>query len=209
MTQSDPTIGRFFIALLPPAAIQAEVTQIKHYFKEHHNSQAALRSPPHITLQAPFLWPLAQIPKLHRQIQSFAQTRSPLPITLSGFAAFPPRVIYIDVERTEALVDLQQDLATHLQRELDIEDPKANTRAFRPHMTVAFRDLSVKQFKSAWPQFQQQAYDQSFTATELTLLSHDGRKWSVGTLYPLAAGGEISPAPKPYRVAGLDAPETH
>lgn len=182
----DPTIGRFFVALLPPEPIQADVTQIKQQFKETYNSSAALRSPPHITLQAPFEWPLAEIPKLHRQLRAFAESRSPLEVDLSGFAAFPPRVIYIDVMKTVELASLQRDLADHLRHTLAIDDPKAKTRAFRPHMTVAFRDLSVKQFKAAWPLFQERIYEQTFIVTELTVLQHDGRRWLVHYRYPFS-----------------------
>ncbi len=184
MSSADPTIGRFFIALLPPESIQTEVTEIKQYFKAHYQSSAALRSPPHITLQAPFQWPLSQIPQLHQQLQIFVHTCSPLTITLSGFAAFSPRVIFVDIDRTPELVTLQGTLADHLQHTLQIEDPKAKTRAFRPHLTVAFRDLSVKQFKLAWPEFQDRAYERQFQSTDLTLLSHDGRRWIVSNTYP-------------------------
>ena len=187
MMATDPTLGRFFIALLPPESIRTEVTEIKQYFKEHYQSTAALRSPPHITLQAPFQWSLSQIPQLHQQLKTFIQPYSPLPITLSGFAAFSPRVIFIDVHRTPELVTLQRELSDHLQRTLQIEDPKAKTRTFRPHMTVAFRDLSVKSFKLAWPEFRDRAYERQFRATDLTLLSHDGRRWLVSTTYPFGS----------------------
>lgn len=192
MTSLDPTIGRFFIALLPPETIQAEITEIKQIFKDRYNSGAALRSPPHITLQPPFQWPLAEIPRLHRQLQEFVPTLAPLPISLSGFAAFPPRVIFVDVHLTPALAALQQDLGEHLRQTLQIEDPQAKTRPFHPHMTVAFRDLTVKQFKLAWSEFQSRPYDRHFLAADLTLLSHDGRRWLVSNTYPFRGDCEAA-----------------
>ncbi len=47
----------FFIAVLPPKEIQAEVTRFKEYAAGHFHSSRALRSPPHITLISPFQWP--------------------------------------------------------------------------------------------------------------------------------------------------------
>lgn len=38
---------RLFLALLPPPALQEQVTAIKQQFAEQFASQAALRSPPH------------------------------------------------------------------------------------------------------------------------------------------------------------------
>jgi 2'-5' RNA ligase len=49
-------MSRFFIALLPPQMIQDYANQIKQYFAEQYTSQGAQKSPPHITLQPPFVW---------------------------------------------------------------------------------------------------------------------------------------------------------
>jgi 2'-5' RNA ligase len=94
---------RFFIALVPPSDIQQQITQIKLYFAEHYNSRGALNSPPHVTLQPPFDWPVADVPQLEESLRAFAATQSPIPVTLSGFAAFAPRVIYADVLTLPAL----------------------------------------------------------------------------------------------------------
>lgn len=167
-----------FIALLPPAEIQAEVTQIKQYFADRYDSRAALKSPPHITLQPPFEWANANLSVLEEHIGMFASGRELVPVTLDGFAAFPPRVIYVNVLKSRELLNLQAELMAHVEK-LGIVDKVSKTRSFAPHMTVAFRDLTKQNFKIAWQEFQQRQIHFEFTATDITLLVHDRRRWNV------------------------------
>jgi len=144
---------RFFIALVPPSDIQHHITEIKLYFAEHYNTRGALNSPPHVTLQPPFEWPAAEVPKLEESLKEFAANRLPIFVTLSGFAAFDPRVIYVDVVKSPALLEMQQDLMSYLEANLGIVDRISQTRPFVPHMTVAFRDLTQENFQAAWLEF--------------------------------------------------------
>lgn len=179
--------NRFFIALLPPPDIQAQVNAIKQHFSDRYDSRAALKSPPHITLQPPFELPSANLPALKQCLSTFANHREPVPVKLSGFAAFPPRVIYINVLKTQELLMLQTDLMAYLETALEIVDPVSKSRPFSPHMTVAFRDLTRQNFKAAWPEFQQQALQFEFRANYLTLLLHDGKRWNVSDEFPFLA----------------------
>lgn len=168
---------RFFIALLPPPDIQDYANSIKQHFSDRYHSRAALKSPPHITLQPPFERLAAQVPALKQCLTTFANNQQSVPITLSGFAAFPPRVIYINVLQTQELLTLQRDLMTYLEAHVGIIT--VATRAFSPHLTVAFRDLTRQNFKAAWSEFQHQQLHCEFTADYLTLLLHDGKRWNV------------------------------
>lgn len=175
---------RFFIALLPSREIQDYANEIKQYFSDRFNSRAAQKSPPHITLQPPFEWLIEDLPQLEQQLSTFALVHSPFPVTLQGFAAFPPRVIYINVVKTAELLALQQALMTALETSLGIIDPKAKTRPFAPHMTVAFRDLTRQSFKIAWPDFQSRSLYFEWIVSSLTLLIHDGQRWTVCQEFP-------------------------
>lgn len=172
-----PAKSRYFIALIPPPPIQAAATALKEYFREHYRSQAALRSPPHITLQAPFEWPDAERDRLLSTLAAFQPTVTQVPITLSGFGAFPPRVIFLAVEPTAELMQLQSELSQYLADQAEIVDPRSRDRPFRPHLTVAFRDLKPAAFRRAWPEFAHQPADYTFTASTFTLLRHTGREW--------------------------------
>lgn len=168
-----------FIALLPPPNIQAYANEIKQYFAEHYNSRRAQKSPPHITLQPPFRWADDHLSCLEISLREFANQQQPLLVTLDGFNAFAPRVIYIDVVRSQELLTLQADLMTHMETNLGIVNKVGKKRPFAPHMTVAFRDLTRQNFKAAWPEFANRQLHFEFTADKLTLLLHDGKQWKI------------------------------
>lgn len=170
---------RFFIALLPPQDVQEEITQIKQYFANIYNSKAALKSPPHVTLQPPFIWDIEDLSRLEEQLQAFCYSHGSLSMILDGFAAFKPRVIYIDVFKTPELLALQQALMSHLASSLAIVDPVSNSRPFAPHLTVAFRDLTKPNFHQAWSEFQHKPIQFEFMINHLTLLSHNGKMWEI------------------------------
>lgn len=177
---------RFFIALLPPPNVQAEATAIKEYFQTRYQSQGALRSPPHVTLQPPFEWAKDDLNRLSETLAAFALQQAPIPMTLSGFSAFPPRVIFIDVVKTPELLAVQSALMTYLETTLGIVDAQSKNRKFAPHLTVAFRDLKPGAFRQAWPEFESRPFHAQFVVPELTLLIHNGQRWQVDQNFPFS-----------------------
>lgn len=185
MTPDSSGSARFFVALLPPQALQDEITAIKHDIWQRFGSEAALKSPPHITLQPPFQWPIGQIDELDQHLANFAQTQSTVPIQLEGFSAFAPRVLYIDVVKTDELMAIQPDLMAHLEATCGIVDRVAKGRPFAPHVTVGFRDLAPAAFHQAWAEFCDRPFAADFVAQALTLLRHDGQTWQISSQFPL------------------------
>ncbi|MEO0376939.1 MAG: 2'-5' RNA ligase family protein [Cyanobacteria bacterium P01_A01_bin.17] len=189
-------MARYFIALLPPDDIQAEVCGIKQYFSDHYHSRKAFNSPPHITLQPPFEWSQS-VPEDEKDAENFTPTelvdglnefaasQAPVSIQLSGFAAFAPRVIYINVLKTSALATLQTEVIRYFASRWGIIDRAAKGRAFVPHMTVAFRDLTKQNFWAGWAEFKDRSFEAQFKVTVLTLLRHTGQRWEVHQNFPL------------------------
>ena len=175
----------FFVALLPPPPVQEVANQIKQHFATVYNSRAALKSPPHITLQPPFQWELEKLSLLKETLTNFAQNHSPVTIVLDGFSAFKPRVIYIKVLTTEELLAIQQNLLAELESSLGIKDKASKTRSFSPHITVAYRDLTKQNFRKAWPEFEQRSLSFQFQIAQLTLLMHNGKNWQIHTEFSL------------------------
>jgi 2'-5' RNA ligase len=177
---------RFFIALLPPQAIQDQATEVKEYFAQNYKSKHALKSPPHITLQPPFEWLLDEVAMIEQCLKTFAQTQTPIPITLKGFGAFIPRVIYINVLKTPELLAVQKNLMNSLEELLGIVHQVSKTRPFSPHMTVAFSDLTQQNFRIAWNEFEHREFEHEFIVSHLTLLIHNGKKWNIHDEFPFS-----------------------
>lgn len=177
---------RYFLALLPPEAIQEEVLRIQQTFAKQYHSRKALNSPPHITLQAPFDWPSTSTSAAQQTTTALAQGLAewtnhlkPLPIQLSGFGVFAPRVIYVHVQCTPALLTLHTQLQTYCAEVWNIKDTRSQHRPFIPHITVAFRDLTRANFHASWPHFQDRPFEHHFTVTALTLLKHNSQRWET------------------------------
>lgn len=185
-------MNRFFIALLPPKHVQEYAHQIQQHFATNYASSGALNSPPHITLQPPFVCEYTNILLIEQALKEFAQHQQPVPIILNGFAAFSQHVIYIDVVKSPELINLQSRLLAYMKNSWGIYDAKSQNHRFTPHITVAFRDLTRENFQAAWPIFQQRQVNFEFTATNLTLLHHDGRLWCVQRDFPFSATDFVS-----------------
>jgi 2'-5' RNA ligase len=169
----------YFIALLPPKNVQEIATKIKQEFAEKYQSKAALKSPPHITLQAPFEWDKHRVDLLEDCLREFTQVESEIPLILNGFAAFKPRVIYMNVLKTPELLTIQKNLTNYLESSLNIVDQRSKNRPFSPHLTVGFRDLTKDNFHQAWLKFEHQPIYFEFTIATLTLLIHNGHCWQI------------------------------
>lgn len=174
-----PGTQLFFIALLPPDEVQQVANEIKNHFAEVYNSRAALKSPPHITLQPPFEWKPEDLPILTEHLKYFGQNHSSIPIILDGFAAFKPRVIYINVQKTPELLFVQKNLMNSLESSLEILHLPSKNRPFSPHLTVAYKDLTKANFYKAWQEFLTRSLRFEFMITKLTLLIHQQKKWEI------------------------------
>lgn len=185
----------FFVAILPPEAIQQELRQIQIQIAQTYGVRGALRSPPHITLVPPFSLaspvsgPPEAIDALQAKLAALASHQAPLPLQLRGFAAFVPRVIYVHVTPTPALLQLQASLQEHFPPR-----PRApGVHRFVPHITVAFRDLSPVRFHQIWPEYQGRSLQLDFTALGLTLLRHRPPQPSTQIPSPASLDGLADP----------------
>ena len=176
MKSSNP-IHLLFIALVPDERIQKEATRFKEYAAAHFHSSRALNAPPHITLISPFKLPENEMEGLYEALEPFASEETVFLLGLKNFSCFPPRVIFVDVERKIELLSLQNRLEAYLTEALGVALKRH--RDFNPHMTVAFKDLSRKAFPEAWAYFSQMEYEREFLADALALLEHNGKRWEV------------------------------
>lgn len=170
-------IGLYFVALIPPDDIAKEVKAFKELAASRFHSRRALTSPAHITLQPPFKWPENRIGEIISLLEQFAPTVSPFEQELRDFNCFKPRVVFVDVVLNDALKNLAARLQDTLRPLLGEEN--IDSRPYRPHITVAFKDLKPYWFYRAWEYFSEQSYQRTFTADALCLLQHNGKEWEV------------------------------
>ncbi|MDX2217368.1 MAG: 2'-5' RNA ligase family protein [Oculatellaceae cyanobacterium bins.114] len=176
--------SRFFIALLPPQTIQDYANEVIQSLGDRYHTGVS-KAPPHVTLQPPFEWSVARQPDLETCLSSFAIQHNAVPVQLSGFGAFPPRVLYINVLKTPQLLALQTNLMATLETQLAIANPQSKQRPFSPHLTVASRNLTRQTFNQAWEELRSHPVEFEFVGDRLTLLIHTGKHWRVEQEFPL------------------------
>jgi 2'-5' RNA ligase len=170
---------RYFIAIIPPEPIYTTALSWKHFFAEHYQSKAALKSPPHITLHMPFVWKKRKQQELMHALQDFAGRQTPFEISVKDFAAFVPRVIFMQILKSEALLEMQQELIIHLKKTLHLFNANYKAQGFTPHLTLAFRDLKKRLFESALNEVKNKKFESRFLVKEIVLLKHNGKYWEV------------------------------
>ena len=169
----------YFYALIPPEDIQADVTKVKLDFKKRFESVHSLKSPPHITLIPPFRYKLASEGKLIKALDDFASIEVAFKQKLHDFGFFPPRVIFINVDKSEDLKRLFHKFKKYMDAKLNISSLTRGGIRFTPHMTVAHRDLTKENFNKAKPQYENKHISFEFEVNEINLLRHDGKRWGI------------------------------
>lgn len=169
--------ARYFIAILLPSGITEEVKNLQEDLKQRFNTKAALRSPPHITLHMPFRWKIGREAELELSLSKFFGALFPFQLSLDGYGCFPPRVIFINVIKSNELIDCQRELSRYCRLNLGLFNATRVDQPFHPHVTLAFRDLRKPAFKLAWEEVRNRSYQATFDVGSVCLLQHDGYQW--------------------------------
>ena len=172
-------LGLYFIALVPEEPAYIELMLLKNEVNDRFNSKAALRSPPHITLHMPFQWKEEKEIKLINALTGLVKEQTTIMLHLKDFGAFPPRVIYVNVEENESLNGLQSGVLNLARSKWHIYPRSSLSRPFKPHITIAFRDLKKAQFIEAWSEFKQRKYNADVVINHVCLLKHNGKSWDI------------------------------
>ena len=105
-------------------------------------------------------------------------------LSISGYGAFKPRVVYLSIIKNYKLESLQKTLTGICIEKLDINISR--NKPFSPHMTLAFRDLSPQMFYKAWEKYKFDSFQASFKAKSLFLLKHNGKCWDIVYEFPFS-----------------------
>ena len=168
----------YFIALVLPPELNQVILQLKKWMQEGWGCKVGLKSLAHITLIPPFWMAEEKEVPLQQDIETLSRQFKPFAISTNNFNCFKPRTIFIEPVLTESLKKLKKEtdqfFKTHTQY-----GAKIDNRPFHPHITIATRDLRKSAFAEAWPQLENKTFEQTFTATGISLLKHNGQVWDV------------------------------
>lgn len=176
-----PDQNLFFVALIPVREIREQVTLIEKDFANRFNSFKALKVPAHITLKAPFTCNDNAKHELLSWFTDLKLRQKQFSIQLKNFAAFHNKnspVIYINPIVTQDLTRLQDEFITGFSSLFPAYLHQVDV-SFKPHMTVAYRDLTPDMFKKAWNEYQHKSFEALFEVNAIHLMKHNSKKWEL------------------------------
>ena len=175
----------YFLAIIPPEPLLPLLWELKHEVARKFASSAALRSPPHITLHMPFKMKEKKRDALISGINQLTGKLTPLRVELDGFDSFPPKVIYIKVEASQELIKVQQAIASFMAKKMSILNASYKKQPFKPHLTIAFRDLKKAEYHKAWDYYRERPFKTACLVDHIALLKHDGKRWEEDVKFRL------------------------
>ena len=171
----------FFIALIPFRHLREQIILIEKDFAKRFNSFKALKVPAHITLKAPFTCNDNAMHELLTWFYDLKFFQKQFTVQLKDYAAFHNKnapVVYINPIATSDLMRLQKELITGFRSMFPAYLNNVDI-AFKPHMTVAYRDLTPDMFEKAWKEYEHKSFDAMFDVNAVHLMKHNSVKWEL------------------------------
>jgi 2'-5' RNA ligase len=171
----------FFIALIPDRDLREKINFLKNDFAKRFSSSKALKVYPHITLKAPFKCNDNGKEELLSWFSGLRIFQKKFSLRLKDFGAFHNRnnpVVFINPIVTQELLRMQDELIAGFSG-LFPGDLHPVDVSFKPHVTIAYRDLTPEMFEKAWKEYQHKSFDAIFDVHALYLLQHDTKKWNL------------------------------
>lgn len=178
----------YFIAIIPDESTCEKVTSIKQDFAGRFQSKKALRVVPHITLKSPFRLPDSNKVFLLDWFKDLTVTVNVFEQGLNGFGCFTSSrnpVIFIKPETNTSLMQLQNEVMTNFRKSFPQFESVSAEINYKPHMTVAYRDLLLTEFEKAWQEYEHKNFIASFEVKDFCLLQHIQKKWEVMSTHRL------------------------
>jgi 2'-5' RNA ligase len=177
----------YFIALIPKRELREMINAFKSDFANRFHSQKALKVYPHITLKAPFKCAANHHGELLNWFSDLRIKQKSFSLPLKNFGAFHNKnnpVIYVNPIITKELQLMQKEIIASFSS-IFPEDIHPVDVQFKPHVTIAYRDLSPEMFSKAWEEYKLKSFAAEFKVDAFYLLQHDTKKWNIISTYCL------------------------
>jgi 2'-5' RNA ligase len=172
----------YFIAIIPPEEVRNEILAFQQDLARHYDTKAALKVIPHITLKIPFKLSISAHAALLQWFQGLFIPVDPFTIELKNFGSFSNKykpVIFVQPVMNTALYVLQKEIIRSFRISYpELETPDIELK-FKPHITVAYRDLAPDKFPAAWSVYQTKIFSAVFRVDRFHLLQHNGKQWNI------------------------------
>jgi 2'-5' RNA ligase len=172
----------YMFAIMPPQSLSSEINDRRVDFFKKYKFTTALKPPVHITLFDPIEIAADEAPEFERRmdfLQRWAERQRRFQIRLQNYNFFSnPRrpVVYIDVLKNLHLKQLQARFLDELKKYTGIARRRA---AYKPHVTIAYRDVEPEAFPAIKEDYNQQNFQASFECNTFFLWRHNRNNWQI------------------------------
>ncbi len=182
----------YLIALLPPNQLSEQIDEIRHECADKFNVKAALKPPVHITFYKPFKVPRKDEDRVVKQLKQVSAQNTSFDVSLNNFNSFNTQVLYIDVLKSKEIGQLNKNITAVFKEDRKQSEEYQSKSAFKPHITIAYRDIQPEVFPLIWDEYKDRKFKRSFRADRFSLLKHDGKRWKVFREFDLHSPNQLS-----------------
>lgn len=168
----------YLTALLPPSELAEREHAIKQDIAERYNTHVAITKPAHITLVPPYRATEAQLEQLETLHEKLAKQLAPFDLMLDGFGCFEGnRTVFINVQPNERLQQLYSLLKAGFIELGQAKEKHFHAGPLKPHLTVAYRDLTPESFEAIWQAYQHEPFSAVFPVSNIWIMKYVDRVW--------------------------------
>ncbi len=166
------------VIALFPKEVDEKIQNLRLEISRLFGAQDALNWPPHTTIRPGFLVPKTELDTFLKDLKKHTKKVSPFTIKLSGFKFFDNAplsntiksvyVVTIDVEKNEEITKTNEELKKFEPFSLP------QTREFSPHVTLAYNDVTKKQFEEIKEFLKNRIFQESCVINTIGLFENKG-----------------------------------
>jgi 2'-5' RNA ligase len=175
----------WFVAIIPPEEIFGQIRSIQQEIADRFGPRRILKIPVHLTIEAPFRHENGAGTPLDFLLRDFFAAKTRFSLELRNFGSFRQDVVFIQVEPSLPLLEIQSQLGVFLRTETSTIRGEPWHGGYTPHITVANRDVTPEAHQRVWREFKTRKFYAAFDVTEIVLLRHDEKLWQVHHRFPL------------------------
>ncbi len=168
----------YLTSLLPPPELAAKEQAIKKAIAEQYDTHVAITKPAHITLIPPYRASEAQLHKLVDLHNAVAKEMSSFELELNGFGCFEGnKTVFINVQPSEPVQQLYTQLKTGFIGIGQSKEKHFHAGPLRPHLTVAYRDLTPESFEAIWQAYEHEPFNDVFPVNSFWIMKYVDKVW--------------------------------
>jgi len=159
---------RVWTGIIPPKKIFNEILRIEKVIAKKYKTYHILKSKlgPHITITCQGNVNGRDFKKIEKIVNEVSKETKAFKIKFRCIAKFyKKRVIYIKVLKSRKLDDLHKKLSNKLKQFGKVR----NHRTYRPHITIARKDITKENFKTIFKEFKNKKISYKFNVNKIYL----------------------------------------